>query len=338
MNVKELLKKCQRDRTAVLATNFYNFETLTAVMQAAQRMQAPVLLQLTRSSIDYMGLEQAVGMGRRAIADYGVEGWIHLDHGGSVELVERCLDAGFDSVMIDASERPFDENVSTTRRIVELARPYGVNVEAELGYVAKLGQAQGGGFTTPEEAARFVEATGVDALAVAIGSAHGFYKQTPRLDIERLAQIHAATDAALVLHGSSGIPHDMVREAIANGIVKVNLATEIKDNFMRALKGVLLESEEIDLREVFPKALRKIPHGRQQQGEIGEHNRATDRLRKAILDNPPNHPASDRQKRNDSYPRTFVLRASQYLHPVVQRYPDEIYYGYPCIPTKKRGA
>ena len=195
MNVKELLKKCQRDRTAVLATNFYNFETLTAVMQAAQRMQAPVLLQLTRSSIDYMGLEQAVGMGRRAIADYGVEGWIHLDHGGSVELVERCLDAGFDSVMIDASERPFDENVSTTRRIVELARPYGVNVEAELGYVAKLGQAQGGGFTTPEEAARFVEATGVDALAVAIGSAHGFYKQTPRLDIERLAQIHAATDA-----------------------------------------------------------------------------------------------------------------------------------------------
>ena len=244
MNVKELLKKCQRDRTAVLATNFYNFETLTAVMQAAQRMQAPVLLQLTRSSINYMGLEQAVGMGRRAIADYGVEGWIHLDHGGSVELVERC--------------RPFDENVSTTRRVVELARPYGVNVEAELGYVAKLGQAQGGGFTTPEEAARFVEATGVDALAVAIGSAHGFYKQAPRLDIERLAQIHAATDAALVLHGSSGIPHDMVREAIANGIVKVNLATEIKDNFMRALKGVLLESEEIDLRKVFPKAVAPV--------------------------------------------------------------------------------
>lgn len=324
MNVKELLKKCQRDRTAVLATNFYNFETLTAVMQAAQRMQAPVLLQLTRSSINYMGLEQAVGMGRRAIADYGVEGWIHLDHGGSVELVERCLDAGFDSVMIDASERPFDENVSTTRRVVELARPYGVNVEAELGYVAKLGQAQGGGFTTPEEAARFVEATGVDALAVAIGSAHGFYKQAPRLDIERLAQIHAATDAALVLHGSSGIPHDMVREAIANGIVKVNLATEIKDNFMRAQRRTARKRGDRPAKG-FPKsrgagrgaALRKIPHGRQQQGEIGEHNRATGRLRKAILDNPPNHPASDRQKRDDSYPRTFVLRASQYLHPVV---------------------
>lgn len=258
MTVKELLKQCQQNHTAVLATNFYNFETLSAVMQAAQKMQAPVLLQLTRSSIDYMGLQQAVRMGRQALADYGIEGWIHLDHGGSVDLVERCLDAGFDSVMIDASERPFEENVATTRRVVELARPYGVNVEAELGYVAKLGQTQGGGFTTPEEAARFVCETGVDALAVAIGSAHGFYKEPPKLDIERLAQIHAATDVALVLHGSSGIPHAMVQEAIANGIVKVNLATEIKDTFMRALKEVLLQSDEIDLRKVFPKAVAPV--------------------------------------------------------------------------------
>ena len=258
MTVKELLKECQQNRTAVLATNFYNFETLSAVMQAARKMQAPVLLQLTRSSIDYMGLRQAVGMGRQALADYGLEGWIHLDHGGSVELVQRCLDAGFDSVMIDASETPFEENVATTRRVVELARPYGVNVEAELGYVAKLGQQQGGGFTTPEDAARFVRETGVDALAVAIGSAHGFYKQPPKLDIERLAQIHAATDVALVLHGSSGIPHAMVREAIANGIVKVNLATEIKDTFMRNLKRVMLESDEIDLRKVFPKAVEPV--------------------------------------------------------------------------------
>ena len=255
MNVKELLKKCQADKTAVLATNFYNFETLTCVMKAAAKMEAPVLLQLTRSTIDYMGLEQAVKMGRQAIADYGVQGWIHLDHGGSVDLVKRCLDAGFDSVMIDASEKPFDENVETTAQVVEMAKPFGANVEAELGYVAKLGQEQGGGFTTPEEAAIFVQKTGVDALAVSIGSAHGFYKQAPKLDIERLAQIHAATDVALVLHGSSGIPHEMVQEAIANGIVKVNLATEIKDNFMRALKGVLTSSDEIDLRKVFPKAI-----------------------------------------------------------------------------------
>ena len=256
MTVKELLKKSQRDGTAVLATNFYNLETLTAVVRAAKIVGAPVLLQLTRSSIDYMGLKQAVSMGRRAIEDNGLQGWIHLDHGGSVELVQRCLDAGFDSVMIDASEKPFEENIETTRRVVELAKPYGVNVEAELGYVAKLGQEQdGSGFTTAEEAKAFVDATGVDALAVAIGSAHGFYKKPPKLDIARLAEIHAATPVCLVLHGSSGIPHDQVREAIANGIVKVNLATEIKDTFMRALKGVLLSTDEIDLRKVFPKAV-----------------------------------------------------------------------------------
>lgn len=254
MNVKELLKDCQERHCAVLATNFYNLETLQGVMRAASATSSPVLLQLTRSSIDYMGLKQSVAMARQAIADYGVNGWIHLDHGGSVELVERCLDAGFDSVMIDASEEPFEKNVETTRRVVELAAPYGVNVEAELGYVAKLGQQQGGGFTTAEEAKLFVEQTGVDALAVSIGSAHGFYKQAPKLDIERLAQIHAVTDVALVLHGSSGIPHDMVQQAISNGIVKVNLATEIKDMFMRNLKSILTTTDEIDLRKVFPKA------------------------------------------------------------------------------------
>ena len=123
MHIRERLKACQAAGTAVLATNFYNFETLTAVLKAARAVDAPVLLQLTRSSIDYMGLEQAVRMGRQGLADYGLEGWIHLDHGPSVELAQRCLEAGFDSVMIDASERPFGENVTVTRRVVELARP-----------------------------------------------------------------------------------------------------------------------------------------------------------------------------------------------------------------------
>ena len=245
MRVQEFLKSCQRERKAVLATNFYNFETLTAVLRAASAVGAPVMLQLTRSSIDYLGLKEAVGMARQGLADYGLEGWVHLDHGDSAELAAQCLDAGFDSVMIDGSERPLEENIALTQRVVEMARPYGANVEAELGYVAKLGQTQGGGFTTPEDAARFVAATGVDALAVAVGSAHGFYKQPPKLDIERLKAIHAATDA-------------VVQEAIANGIAKVNLATEIKDTFMRALKQRLADSDEIDLRKVFPKAVAPV--------------------------------------------------------------------------------
>lgn len=258
MILQDKLKVCQQEGRAILATNFYNFETLKAVLTAASTIQTPIILQLTRSSIDYMGLKEAVALARAGLSNYGVEGWIHLDHGDSVELVKQCLDAGFESVMIDASEKAFEENVRITTEVVKLANSYGANVEAELGYVAKLGQEQQGGFTTAEEAATFVEQTGVNALAIAIGSAHGFYKSTPKLDIERLKEIRRATDVALVLHGSSGIPHDIVQEAIKNGIVKVNLATEIKDTFMRALKKCLLNSDEIDLRKVFPTAIEPV--------------------------------------------------------------------------------
>ncbi len=157
--------------------------------------------------------------------------------------------------MIDASEKSFEENVKITSEVVKLASLYNANVEAELGYVAKLGQAQVvGAYTQPEEAKRFVDATGIHALAVAIGSAHGFYKETPKLQLELLSRIHTATPVALVLHGSSGIPDDQLREAIACGIAKINLATETKNIFMKTLQQVLRDNEEIDLRKVFPKA------------------------------------------------------------------------------------
>lgn len=258
MTLQDKLKQYQQEGKALLATNFYNFETLKSVLVAASQMKTPVILQLTRSSIEYMGLKEAVALGRAGLSDYGIEGWIHLDHGDSTDLVKACLDAGFDSVMIDASEKNIEENIRISAEVVRLAASYGANVEAELGYVAKLGQQQAGGFTTAEEASMFVEQTGVNALAIAIGSAHGFYKSTPKLDIERLKEIRRATDVALVLHGSSGIPHDIVKDAIRNGIVKVNLATEIKDTFMRALKNALLNSDEIDLRKVFPRAVTPV--------------------------------------------------------------------------------
>lgn len=258
MKVQEKLKEYQLAKKALLATNFYNFETLTAILTAASQMKVPAILQLTSSSIEYMGMKASVQMARQGLDDYGVEGWIHLDHGNNYELVHQCLDMGFDSVMIDASDKPFGQNVEITAKVVELAKSYGANVEAELGYVAKLGQDQQGEFTTVEDAVQFVNQTGVDALAIAIGSAHGFYKATPKLDIERLAAIHKATDVILVLHGSSGIPDNMLSDAIDNGISKVNLATEIKDTFMRNLKETMNVSEEIDLRKVFPKSIDKV--------------------------------------------------------------------------------
>ncbi len=259
MKLQDKFLELKKTKSSLLATNYYNFETLKAVSIAAKEFACPIILQLTESSINYMGLNNAVNLGRSVLETYGVQGWIHLDHGGSVELVKKCLDAGFDSVMIDGSEFSFERNIELTSEVVEMARKYDANVEAELGYVAKLGQStEKIEFTAAEDAKIFVEKTGVNALAVAIGTAHGFYKEKPKLDFERLSQINESTDAALVLHGGSGVPFDDVRRCIQLGICKVNVATEIKNMFMKTLQRILIDSEEIDLRKVFPVATEAV--------------------------------------------------------------------------------
>lgn len=256
MKLQEKWDVLEKENSALLAVNYYNLETALAIARAAADTGLPVILQTTEKSIQYMGTKVTVGLARALIDEYGIEAWLHLDHAESYELVEECLKAGFDSVMIDASEKPFEENIKLTRRVVDLARKFDASVEAELGYVAKLGQStEKTGFTEPEEAQKFVEATGVDALAVAIGSAHGFYRQEPNLDLDRLREIHKATDAALVLHGGSGIPVEQLQESIRRGIRKINLATEIKNTFMKALQRALQGNVEIDLRKVFPPAI-----------------------------------------------------------------------------------
>jgi fructose-bisphosphate aldolase class II/tagatose 1,6-diphosphate aldolase GatY/KbaY len=259
MKLQEKLHILKQEKKAILAVNFYNFETLSGILNAALQTGQPLILQASESTIKYLGLQMTVSMARTGLSSYGVTGWLHLDHGSSPEMARKCLEAGFDSVMIDASEKPFAENVQITRQVVEMASQFEANVEAELGYVAKLGQVQDAGqFTQPEEAARFVELTGVNALAIAIGSAHGFYKSAPKLQTGLLREISKATGAALVLHGSSGIPDAMLREAIDAGISKVNLATESKNTFMKSLKHELAMTEEIDLRKVFPVAIQAV--------------------------------------------------------------------------------
>jgi ketose-bisphosphate aldolase len=259
MTLHEKLREFSKKGKALLATNFYNFETLSGVLQAAKKLNKPIILQLSESSIHYLNLDIAINMAKTALKSYGVEGWVHLDHGSSIDMAKRCLDAGFDSVMIDASEKSFDENVGITREVVKYAASYNANVEAELGYVAKLGQVQQTHqYTQPEEAKNFVDETGVNTLAIAIGSAHGFYKETPNLQLDLLSEIHEATSAALVLHGSSGIPEDQLRKAITRGIAKVNLATETKNIFMKTLQNTLQDNDEIDLRKVFPVATASV--------------------------------------------------------------------------------
>lgn len=259
IKLQDKLLEVRSEGRAILAVNFYNLETLFGIMLAAQEMKSPVILQLTGKSIEYMGLQTAVSLGRTALKQFNVDGWIHLDHGDSVELAHKCLDAGFDSVMIDASENALSENVKITKIIVDLAEAYKVNVEAELGYIAKLGQSKNHtGFTEPEEAKYFVESTGVNALAIAIGSSHGFYKEEPKLDIERLEKIRNMVDIPLVLHGASGIPGVTLQKAIRSGICKINIATEVKNIFMQTLKNELNNTNEIDLRKVFPPAINAV--------------------------------------------------------------------------------
>jgi len=256
-------------KKAILAANFYNFETLSGILQAAKNTNALIILQLSESSINYLGLKIAANIAKTALAEYNVEGWLHLDHGSTLEIVAKCLDAGFDSVMIDASEKSFEENIRLTKEVVKLAQQYNANVEAELGYVAKLGQQfDKAGFTKPDDAFKFVMETNVPTLAIAIGSAHGFYKQLPKLDIDLLSQIHNRVNIPLVLHGSSGIPQDILQNAVRHGISKVNLATETKSAFMSELKRVLENTDEIDLRKVFPKAIQSVINLIQDKIEI----------------------------------------------------------------------
>lgn len=260
-------------KKGLLATNFYNLETLHGILKAASELKQPLILQLTNSSITYMGLNTAVNSAKTALKEYGVEGWLHLDHGNSVEIAQACLDAGFDSVMIDGSELTFEENVKLTKEVVKRAAAYNANVEAELGYVAKLGQSHAhNGFTQVEEAETFVEETGVDALAIAIGTAHGFYKEEPKLQFELLEAIHSRINSILVLHGGSGVPEDQLRKAISLGICKVNLATEIKNIFMKTLKAVLDDNTEIDLRKVFPPATNSVTELVKEKLRIVQNN------------------------------------------------------------------
>jgi fructose-bisphosphate aldolase class II/tagatose 1,6-diphosphate aldolase GatY/KbaY len=254
MTLQDRLANNKKEGKALLATNFYNFETLSAVLTAAQNENSEIILQLSESSIRYMGLTVAKSLATSAIEQFGVKAWLHLDHGQDLELIKKCIDIGFDSVMIDASEKPIAENIKYTKEIVRYAKNYHINVEAELGYISKLGQDQKMIYTQPEEAKTFVEATGVTSLAIAVGSAHGFYKEEPRLQIDLIGEINAVTPAALVLHGSSGIPDNQLQAAIKKGITKINLATEIKNIFMKTLQQILKETDNIDLREVFPKA------------------------------------------------------------------------------------
>ena len=246
---KELLLDAQKNHYAIGAFNVENMEMVQAVIAAAEELRSPVILQTTPGTLKYADPELYFANVAAEAAKATVPVVMHLDHGSSFDLALRCFRAGYTSVMIDGSHDPFEANISVTKAVVDACHAGNVPVEAELGKVGgkedDLDGGSGNGYTVPSEAAEFVEKTGVDSLAVAIGTAHGVYKGIPKLDLERISQIREVVSVPLVLHGTSGVPDDTVRECIARGMCKVNYATDLRIAFTKGVKEYLSANPDV---------------------------------------------------------------------------------------------
>lgn len=238
---KELLLKAQCGGYAVGAFNVENMEMMQAVIAAAEELRAPVIVQTTPSTLRYAKPAVFAAMAKALVEAATVPVAMHLDHGSSAALAREALVGGYTSVMIDGSPLPFEENVAVSAEVVCFCHEAGVSVEAELGCVGgkedDLERGTDDPYTDPAQAAEFVRRTGIDSLAVAIGTAHGVYKGEPHLDLDRLAEIRAVVEIPLVLHGTSGVPEDVVSACIDRGICKVNYATDLRFAYTDGVKA-----------------------------------------------------------------------------------------------------
>lgn len=254
------LQHARDNKYAICAFNIHNLETLKAVTSTSFESNSPVILQATPGTVRFAGADYLVAMAKTAADKYNIPIIMHLDHGEDYNMVLECLRAGFTSIMIDGSKHPYAENISIVKKVVELSHALGVPVEAELGTIGgvedDLSIMGDGVYTNPEVAFDFVEKTGVDSLAVAIGTCHGLYKKKPQLDYVRLAEIRKLVSIPLVLHGASDLLDESVKKCIELGISKVNIATELKIAFSAAVQTVYHEKPaENDPRKLFTPAI-----------------------------------------------------------------------------------
>lgn len=244
---EQMLTEAQKGGYAVGAFNVENMEMVKAVIAAAEELHAPVMLQTTPSTVKYGTLETYYAIVAAEAKKATVPVCLHLDHGSSFELAVQAVKAGYTSVMIDGSHEDFEGNIAVSKRVADVAKACGIPVEAELGKVGGKEddlEVDADTNTDPMEAKEFVERTGVTSLAVAIGTAHGFYKGTPVLDKERVSEIRKVVSIPLVLHGASGLSDDEVRECVRRGICKVNFATELRAAYTDAGKKLIAEKPE----------------------------------------------------------------------------------------------
>jgi tagatose 1,6-diphosphate aldolase GatY/KbaY len=242
----ELLEMAQQGHYAVGAFNAENMEMVQAIIEAAKELNSPVIIQTTPSTVDYASLDMFRAMVYEEAKEAKIPIALHLDHGSSFELCQAAINAQYTSVMIDGSKLSFEMNMEVSKRVTQIAKLANVPVEAELGTVGgkednHVVSEKDALYTNPLQAKEFVEETGIQSLAIAIGTAHGFYKGEPKLDFDRLKEIRDLVSIPLVLHGASGVPDEAVKKAITLGICKVNFATELRVAFTKGVREALAD-------------------------------------------------------------------------------------------------
>ena len=267
VSTRQLLLDAQKGKYAVPAFNVHNMETIQTVVEAAAELRSPIIVAATPGTMKYAGPEFFIKLVEICSDKYDIPIAMHLDHHESYDEIVNAIQIGTKSAMIDASHLSFEENVAMVKKVVDYAHRFDVTVEGELGILGGqeddlVRDDKDSKYTNPAQAKEYVERTGIDSLAVAIGTAHGVYKEEPKLDFERLAEIRAVVDVPLVLHGASGVPAEQVKKAIELGITKVNIATELKMPFAETLRQVLVSKpNESDPRKYFgpaKEAMKKV--------------------------------------------------------------------------------
>lgn len=261
VTLSEILSDANERHYAVGAFNCLSLENVMGAIEAAEELRSPIILQLAEVQFPEAPMELLAPLFLEAARRSSVPVCVHLDHGQSLETCVRAIRLGFTSVMFDGASLPFDENVAASREVTRIAKAAGVDVEAELGRVGDSGVDTADVFTDVEDSKRFVQATGIDALAVAIGNLHGHYVHTPQLNIRRLIEIHEANRLPLVLHGGSGTSEEDFKACIHNGICKINVATAIQRGIMKRIHERLAQKPDegyIPLKQVMTDASREV--------------------------------------------------------------------------------
>lgn len=264
MNMSKLLKVANENNFAVPAFNISSESMLKGVIKSCEEEKSPVIIAIHPNELEFTG-DSFVEMVKDAANKTNIPVVLHLDHGSTIEQINRAVRDGFTSVMIDASTSTIEENIELTKKVIEIAHPLNISVEAELGTIGTTdGDSEGGTeeiiYTKPEDAVKFVEETGCDCLAIAIGTAHGIYPEgfEPHLKLDLLSEIKSSVSIPLVLHGGSANPDTEIAEAVKRGVNKINISSDIKDAFFKECRVVLENKKLREPLDIFPACIEKM--------------------------------------------------------------------------------